>query len=61
VGSGIFLSDDAPRRAAAIVGATTYWQDGKKLAEISTGLGPAMRGVAARGIAEEQRFAPRGW
>ena len=61
VGSGIFLSDDAPRRAKAIVGATTYWQDGKKLAEISTGLGQPMRGVAARGIAEGERFAPRGW
>jgi pyridoxal 5'-phosphate synthase pdxS subunit len=61
VGSGIFLSDDAPRRAKAIVAATTYWQDGKKLAEISTGLGQPMRGVAARGIAEGERFAPRGW
>ncbi|MET0591911.1 MAG: pyridoxal 5'-phosphate synthase lyase subunit PdxS [Polyangiaceae bacterium] len=61
VGSGIFLSDDAPRRAKAIVSATTYWQDAKKLAEISTGLGQPMRGVAARGIAEGERFAPRGW
>ncbi len=61
VGSGIFLSDDAPRRAKAIVSATTYWQDGKKLAEISTGLGQPMRGTAARAIAEGDRFAPRGW
>jgi pyridoxal 5'-phosphate synthase pdxS subunit len=61
VGSGIFLTDDAPRRARAIVAATTYWQDSKKLAEISTGLGAAMRGVSARGIAEAERFAPRGW
>ena len=61
VGSGIFLSDDAPRRAKAIVAATTYWQDSKKLAEISTGLGQPMRGVAARAIAEGERFAPRGW
>jgi pyridoxal 5'-phosphate synthase pdxS subunit len=61
VGSGIFLSDDAPRRARAIVAATTYWQDAKKLAEISTGLGQPMRGIAARGIAEGDRFAPRGW
>jgi pyridoxal 5'-phosphate synthase pdxS subunit len=61
VGSGIFLSDDAPRRARAIVAATTYWQDAKKLAEISTGLGQPMRGVAVRGIAEGDRFAPRGW
>jgi pyridoxal 5'-phosphate synthase pdxS subunit len=61
VGSGIFLSDDAPRRAKAIVAATTYWQDAKKLAEISTGLGQPMRGISTRGIAEGERFAPRGW
>jgi pyridoxal 5'-phosphate synthase pdxS subunit len=61
VGSGIFLSEDAPRRARAMVAATTYWQDAKKLAEISTGLGRAMPGVAARTIAEEQQFAARGW
>jgi pyridoxal 5'-phosphate synthase pdxS subunit len=61
VGSGIFLSDDAPRRARAIVAATTYWQDAKKLAEISTGLGQPMRGISTRGIAEGERFAPRGW
>jgi pyridoxal 5'-phosphate synthase pdxS subunit len=61
VGSGIFLSDDAPRRAKAIVAATTYWQDAKKLAEISTGLGQPMRGISTHGIAEGERFAPRGW
>jgi pyridoxal 5'-phosphate synthase pdxS subunit len=61
VGSGIFLSEDAPRRARAMVAATTYWQDPKKLAEISTGLGRAMSGVAARTIAEDQQFAVRGW
>src|SRR6266540_4260470 len=61
VGSGIFLSEDAPRRARAIVGATTYWQDAQKLAEISTGLGRSMAGIAARAIDEHDRFAPRGW
>ncbi|MES1205070.1 MAG: pyridoxal 5'-phosphate synthase lyase subunit PdxS [Pseudomonadota bacterium] len=65
VGSGIFLSGDAPRRACAIVAATTYWQDAAKLAEISTGLGPAMSGVALRtggtGGPEGPRFADRGW
>jgi pyridoxal 5'-phosphate synthase pdxS subunit len=61
VGSGIFLSEDAPRRARAIVAATTYWQDAKKLAEISTGLGSAMPGVAARTVSAEQQFASRGW
>jgi pyridoxal 5'-phosphate synthase pdxS subunit len=61
VGSGIFLSEDAPRRARAIVAATTYWQDAKKLAEISTGLGQAMLGIAAHTVGEDQRFAARGW
>jgi pyridoxal 5'-phosphate synthase pdxS subunit len=61
VGSGIFLSEDAPRRARAIVAATTFWQDGAKLAEISTGLGEPMRGVSVRAIGEAERFAPRGW
>jgi len=61
VGSGIFLSQDAPNRARAIVAATTYWQDAAKLAEVSGGLGPAMLGVAARAVAEQDRFAQRGW
>jgi pyridoxal 5'-phosphate synthase pdxS subunit len=61
VGSGIFLSEDAPKRARAVVAATTYWQDAKKLAEVSGGLGQPMLGVAARMVAEENRFAPRGW
>jgi pyridoxal 5'-phosphate synthase pdxS subunit len=61
VGSGIFLSEDAPRRARAVVAATTYWQDSKKLAEISTGLGQAMLGIAARSVSDEARFAARGW
>src|SRR5262249_56908422 len=61
VGSGIFMSEDAPRRARAIVAATTYWQDPKKLAEISTGLGQAMSGVAARTVPRDEQFAARGW
>jgi pyridoxal 5'-phosphate synthase pdxS subunit len=61
VGSGIFLSDDAPRRARAIVAATTCWQDAKKLAEVSTGLGQAIRGVAARSLETSQQLAARGW
>jgi len=59
VGSGIFLSEDPARRASAIVDATTYWQDARKLAEISTGLGEPMRGLEISRI--EQKFAERGW
>jgi len=61
VGSGIFLSEDPPRRAKAIVDATTHWQDAHKLAEISTGLGTAMRGLELAQLAPEEHFAQRGW
>ena len=60
VGSGIFLSADAPRRAFAIVSAVTSWQDATKLAELSTGLGAPMRSVAVGQLAEADRFAGRG-
>ncbi len=61
VGSGIFLSADAPARARAIVTAVTCWEDPKKLAEISTGLGAAMPSVVSSALAENDRFATRGW
>src|SRR5262245_3751637 len=60
VGSGIFLSADAPRRARAIVSAVTSWQDAAKLAEISTGLGTPMRSVAVGSLGDAERFAGRG-
>jgi pyridoxal 5'-phosphate synthase pdxS subunit len=61
VGSGIFLSEDPARRARAIVGAATYWDQPKKLAELSTGLGEAMRGIERAALAEAQLLSPRGW
>lgn len=61
VGSGIFLSEDAPRRAKAIVQATTHWEDARKLAEVSAGLGPGMRGVSTTTIEAPARLAGRGW
>ena len=61
VGSGIFLSDDPERRARAIVEAVTYWEDPVKLAQISTGLGEAMRGVQRDSVPEADRMAKRGW
>jgi pyridoxal 5'-phosphate synthase pdxS subunit len=61
VGSGIFLSEDPSSRAKAIVAATTYWEDPKKLAEVSFGLGGAMPGIENTKLAEEQRLAGRGW
>ena len=58
VGSGIFLSEDPAKRAAAIVKAVTYWNDYKKLAEISSGLGDAMRGLEMSQV--EEKLAERG-
>lgn len=45
VGSGIFASKDPPRMAKACVQATCHFKDPKKLAEVSTGLGAAMKGL----------------
>merc|ERR1712115_291784 len=45
VGSGIFKSKNPAERAAAIVKATTHYNDPKVLMEASTGLGPAMVGI----------------
>jgi pyridoxal 5'-phosphate synthase pdxS subunit len=61
VGSGIFLSAEPARRAAAIVGAATYWDQPKKLVELSRGLGEAMRGVESAALGEAQLLATRGW
>ena len=46
VGSGIFKSENPAARAAAIVRATTHYNDPKILMEVSTGLGPAMVGIS---------------
>ncbi len=61
VGSGIFLSAEPVRRATAIVDATTYWRDPKKLAEVSGGLGAAMPGLEMAALASGERMAARGW
>lgn len=44
VGSGIFRAFDPPRMAAAIVEATTHFNDAAVLARVSEHLGEAMRG-----------------
>jgi pyridoxal 5'-phosphate synthase pdxS subunit len=61
VGSGIFKSDDPAIRAKAIVDATTYFTDASKLADISTGLKPAMKGLDISEIPEDQMLQERGW
>ncbi len=45
VGSGIFKSEDPERTAAAIVEATTHFDDPARVAQASHGLGAAMGGI----------------
>lgn len=61
VGSGIFKSGDAAKRAKAIVKATTHYKDPKVLADCSTGLGEAMVGINCDSMKKEERLASRGW
>jgi pyridoxal 5'-phosphate synthase pdxS subunit len=61
VGSGIFKSEDPARMANAIVQATTFFDDPKKIAEVSKGLGAPMRGLAIDQIPDTERLAVRGW
>ena len=51
VGSGIFMSGNPAKRAAAIVQAVTNYNDPKMLAELSEDLGEAMVGINADEIA----------
>ena len=61
VGSGIFKSDDPAKRAKAIVEAVTHFDDPKIIAEVSKGLGDAMKGIEIATISPEERLQERGW
>jgi pyridoxal 5'-phosphate synthase pdxS subunit len=61
VGSGIFKSGDAKKRARAIVQAVTHFKDPKVLAEVSQGLGEAMVGINVKQMPEADKLAGRGW
>ncbi|MEE9151548.1 MAG: pyridoxal 5'-phosphate synthase lyase subunit PdxS [Thermoplasmata archaeon] len=61
VGSGIFKSSDPETRAKAIVEAVTHFDDPKVIAEVSKGLGEAMKGIEISDIPKEQRLQERGW
>jgi len=61
VGSGIFKSEDPATTAAAIVQATTHFDDPHIIAEVSRGLGAPMRGTSAASVPAEERLAVRGW
>jgi len=61
VGSGIFKSSNPALMAKAIVQATTHYKDAKMLAEISAGLGEAMRGQSVASLPQGELLAVRGW
>jgi pyridoxal 5'-phosphate synthase pdxS subunit len=61
VGSGIFKSEDPERTAAAIVEATTHFQDPERVANASRGLGAAMAGVEIAALGENGLIQHRGW
>ena len=61
VGSGIFKSGNPAERAAAIVKATTFFDDPDTIAAVSRGLGEAMVGISVESIPAPHRLAERGW
>ncbi|CAB0889091.1 pyridoxal 5'-phosphate synthase lyase subunit PdxS [Corynebacterium diphtheriae] len=61
VGSGIFKSGNPAARAAAIVKATTMYDDPAAIAEASRGLGEAMVGINVADVPAPHRLAERGW
>ena len=61
VGSGIFKSQQPELMSAAIVKATTNYNNPEVLAEVSRGLGDAMPGLDVRTMPVEEQLAVRGW
>ncbi len=61
VGSGIFKSENPEEFAKAIVEATANYDKPEVLADVSRGLGEAMKGVEISEIAENERMQERGW
>jgi pyridoxal 5'-phosphate synthase pdxS subunit len=61
VGSGIFKSEDPERTAAAVVEATTHFDDPERVARTSRGLGAPMAGVEIAALGENGLIQNRGW
>jgi pyridoxal 5'-phosphate synthase pdxS subunit len=61
VGSGIFKSAEPAKMAHAIVQAVTHYDDPQIIADVSRGLGDAMRGLEIGQIPKEELLAGRGW
>jgi pyridoxal 5'-phosphate synthase pdxS subunit len=60
VGSGIFTAETPEKVASAIVKAVTHYQDASMLAEVSRGLGTAMRGQSVAQMPADELLAGRG-
>ena len=61
VGSGIFKAENPEKMANAIVEAVNNYDNPSKLAEISKGLGGAMKGIDIRSLSEKEVIQGRGW
>jgi pyridoxal 5'-phosphate synthase pdxS subunit len=60
VGSGIFKSSDPERRAQAIVDAVAHFNDAKKIADASEGLGKPMDSLDVFALKPEEKLSRRG-
>src|SRR2546427_626866 len=61
VGSGIFKSENPESRGRAIVDAVAHFDDPSTVAEVSKGIGLAMKGMDAKALPVEARLQDRGW
>ncbi len=61
VGSGIFKSENPRVMASAIVQAVHNYENPLLLAQVSKGIGSAMKGLEARTIPEAETLQIRGW
>ena len=61
VGSGIYKSQDPPRRARAIVEAVTHFREPEVLARVSAGLKEAMPGLEISALPQAELLQGRGW
>ncbi len=60
VGSGIFKAENPEKMASAMVEAVNNYDNPSMLAEISKGLGGAMKGIDIRSLTEKEVLATRG-
>lgn len=60
VGSGIFKSENAEKRAKAIVSAVTYFNDPDIIAKVSEDIGGPMTGINCDSLLENEIFSSRG-